>query len=55
MENNEILETVIEDRKALISDIHSNEHKMDELENKISQAKAAYNTAMAEYNELKSK
>lgn len=37
MENNEILETVIEDRKALISDIHSNEHKMDELENKISE------------------
>jgi hypothetical protein len=37
MENNKTLENIIEDRKVLISDIHSNERKMDELENKISE------------------
>lgn len=37
MKNNEILETIIENRKVLISSIHSNERKIYELENKISE------------------
>jgi hypothetical protein len=37
MEDNKTLETIIEDRNDLISDIHSNERKMAELENKISE------------------
>lgn len=37
MENNKTLETIIEERKVLVFDIHSNERKMDELENKISE------------------
>ena len=40
---------------AVINDMLPRAIKARELENKISQAKAAYNTAMAEYNELKSK
>lgn len=40
---------------TVINDMLPRAIKARELENKISQAKAAYNTAMAEYNELKSK
>ena len=40
---------------TVINDMLSRAIKARELENKISQAKAAYNIAMAEYNELKSK
>jgi hypothetical protein len=37
MENDKTLETIIEDRKVSISEIMSNEHKMTELEYKISE------------------
>ena len=40
---------------AVINDMSPRAIKARELENKISQAKAAYNDAMTEYNELKSK
>lgn len=40
---------------TVINDMLPRAIKARELENKISQAKAAYNAAMAEYNELKSK
>lgn len=40
---------------TVINDMFPRAIKARELENKISQAKATYNAAMAEYNELKSK
>ena len=40
---------------AVINDMLPRAIKARELENKISQAKAAYDSAMQEYNELKSK